>query len=114
MFVMMRNWKRFVFFVLILLFTGGMDVYAQDGNSDNGGQGNEAPSGKAARRKAKKDWKKKRKQAMDDAKAKKEYSKKYNSKKTRKRMKRAEKKARRNNEHRREFFLTRWIKKHRK
>lgn len=111
----MRYWKRFILIILVALFTGGADCYAQDGNSDNGGQGTEQnPTGKAARRKAKQEWKKKRKQQMDDAKAKKEYNKKYNSKKTRKRMKKAEKKAKRNNEHKREFFITRWIKKHRK
>lgn len=111
---MMRFWKQLAFFILIMCFAGVSEAQTQDGGSGNGGQGTEqAPTGKAARRKAKQDWKEKRKQHFDDAKAKKEYNKKYNTKKTRKRMKKAEKKAKRHNEHKREFFLTRWIKKHR-
>jgi len=114
MFVMMRIWKKSLFFILVMIFTGATDVYAQDGGNAEGGSGTEQqPTGKAARRKAKKEWKKQRKQDMQDAKSKKEYNEKYNTKKTRKRMKKAEKKAKRNNEHKREFFLKRWFKKRR-
>lgn len=109
---MMRYWKKLLLLISVLLFASTMDVFAQDGGNTNSGQGTEQqPTGKAARRKAKKEWKKQRRADMDDAKAKKEYNKKYNTKKTRKRMKRAEKKAKRNNEHKREFFLKRWFKK---
>ena len=111
---MMRFCKRLFIVLFAVLFTGATDIYAQDGNNGNSGQGTEQqPVGKAARRKAKREWKEKRRKQMDDAKAKKEYNKKHNSKKVRKRMKRNEKKAKRNNEHKREFFLTRWIKKRR-
>ena len=64
MFVMMKYWKRLLIFTLILLFSGGVEAYAQtgDGGNSNGGSGTEAqPTGKAARRKAKKDWWEKRK-----------------------------------------------------
>lgn len=100
-------------FILMLAFTGITDVYAQDGGNAEGGAGTQEPegTGKADRRKAKRDWKKKRREDMDAAKSKKEYNKKYNTKKTRKRMKKAEKKANRNNTHKREFFLKRWFKK---
>jgi hypothetical protein len=112
MFVMMRHWKKGLIFILVLLFAGVTEIYAQDGgNAEGGATTGQEPTGKAARRKAKKEWKKQRKTDMQDAKAKKEYNEKYNTKKTRKRMKKAEKQAKRNNEHKREFFLKRWFKK---
>lgn len=114
MFVMMMHWKKIVLFILVALFTGWGEVCAQtaDGGNSNGGQGTEQqPTGKAARRKAKKEWKKERRTKMDSEKSKKEYNEKYNTKKTRKRMKKAQKEANRNNNHKREPFITRWIKK---
>lgn len=111
---MMSYWKKIVCFVLVILFAGIGDVYSQDGNNSNGGSGTEQqPTGKAARRKAKKEWKKERRNKIDSEKEKKEYNEKYNTKKTRKRMKKAKKEAKRNNEHKREFFITRWIKNRR-
>ena len=111
----MRYWKRLLFFVLITVFAGTADLYAQDAGTGDGGQKNEAPpAGRAARRKAKREWKEKRKKDFADAKDKREYNKKYNSKKVQRRMKRNAKKAKRNNEHKREFFIVRWFKKHRK
>ncbi len=101
---------------LVLFLTALTPSFSQDGNNaEGGGDGPEkTETGKAARRKAKKEWKKQRKQEMSDAKAKKQYNKKHNSKKTRKRMKKNEKKAKRHNEHKKEFFITRWFKKKRK
>lgn len=115
MFVMMLQCKRILFFVLILLFTGIGEAVSQtqDGGNENGGSGTEAPSSKAARRKAKQEWKDKRRKDFADQKARKEYRK-QNTKKTQERMKKSERIAKRNNEHRKEFFLIRWIKKRRK
>lgn len=111
---MMMYWKKFVLFLLVLLFTGVTDVYSQDGGNSNSGAGTEQKpegTGRAARRKAKKEWKKERKTKMDSEKSKKEYNEKYNTKKTRKRMKKAAKEANRNNSHKRDPWPKRWFKK---
>jgi hypothetical protein len=111
---MMLHWRKIVMFILVILFTGAGEVYAQttDAGNTNGGAGTEAqPTGRAGRRKAKREWKKERKKKMEDDKARKDYIKDHNTKKTQKRMKKSQKKANRNNSHKREFFLKRWFKK---
>lgn len=109
---MMKYAKRIVFVMLLLFVTGLTPALSQEGNNAEGGGKEKTETGKAARRKAKKEWKEQRRNDMSDAKARKDYTKK-NTKKTRKRMKKNEKKAKRNNEHKRRFFLTRWFEKRR-
>jgi hypothetical protein len=103
--------KKFITLIVLALLWLVNPALSQDGGSGDGGQKEKTETGRAARRKAKKEWKEKRRKDMSDAQAKKNYNKKYNSKKVRKRMKKNEKKAKRNNEHKREFFVKRWFKK---
>ena len=69
------------------------------------------PSTKVQRRMAKKKWKDDRRIKRDAERNIKEHDKKFQTKAVRKKMRKDKAKSKRINEHKREFFLKRWLKK---